>query len=267
MKRLLFAAGLGLCLLTGTAGAAKVPVEVVLNGAPLAAAVTAEAGVTYVPLRAFCTQAGMEVTWDGAAGVASGGGNVVRAQPGASYIEANGRYFYTGAASPVTAEDGRILVPVRALARACGGSAAWAEGRVVASAGTTAVEPGESYYDPDAVEWLARIISAESQGEPLAGQIAVGNVVLNRVKSGEFPDTIYGVIFDRQDGVQFTPVSAGSIYWMPTAESVIAAKLCLEGASTAGDCLYFLNPEKSASGWIAANRTYAMTLGSHDFYR
>ena len=60
--------------------------------------------------------------------------------------------------------------------------------------------------------WLSRILYAEANTEPLAGKIAVGNVIMNRVKSPEFPDTIYSVIFDRKYGVQFTPVANGSVY-------------------------------------------------------
>ena len=60
----------------------------------------------------------------------------------------------------------------------------------------------------DAIDlyWLSRIIYAESGAETLDGQIAVGNVVLNRMASKEFPDSIPGVIFDRVDGIQFEPV-------------------------------------------------------------
>ena len=57
-------------------------------------------------------------------------------------------------------------------------------------------------YNEDDVYWLSRIISAESRGEPLEGQIAVGNVVLNRVRSSAYPNTIYGVIFDRKHGTR-----------------------------------------------------------------
>ena len=97
-----------------------------------------------------------------------------------------------------------------------------------ASADTTETEGGDDLY------WLSRIISAESRGEPLEGQIAVGNVVLNRVASADFPDTIYGVIFDDRWGGQFTPVRNGTIYQVPSARSVEAAGLSLSRGHTAG---------------------------------
>lgn len=121
--------------------------------------------------------------------------------------------------------------------------------------------------DSDAVYWLSRIISAESQGEPLEGKIAVGNVVLNRVKSSEFPNTIYGVIFDDRWGGQFEPVRNGTIYQTPTEESVEAAKLCLAGTNVVGDSLYFLAPALAQNFWIVENREYVTTIGCHEFYR
>ena len=122
-------------------------------------------------------------------------------------------------------------------------------------------------YDADEVYWLSRIISAEAKGEPMKGQIAVGNVVLNRVRSSAYPNTIYGVIFDRKHGTQFSPVSFGTIYQKPTASAEIAAKICLEGYSLSEDILFFLNPRASTNFWIVKNRPFAFTIGNHDFYR
>ena len=114
---------------------------------------------------------------------------------------------------------------------------------------------------------MSRIISAESRGEPLAGKLAVGTVVLNRVASSQFPDTIYGVIFDDKWGVQFTPTANGTIYQEPTAESVLAAKLCLDGAREAGDSLYFLAPKIATNHWVMENRELVAIIGNHWFYR
>ena len=114
--------------------------------------------------------------------------------------------------------------------------------------------------------WLSRIIHAESGAEPFDGKIAVGNVVLNRVESKQYPNTIYGVIFDRRYGTQFSPVSYGTIYNTPSAESIIAAKICLEGYTLSEDILFFMNPRLATTNWIAQNRPYAFTIGRHDFY-
>ena len=103
-------------------------------------------------------------------------------------------------------------------------------------------------------------------GESLEGQIAVGNVVLNRVRSTEFPESVQAVVFDRKDGVQFEPVSNGSVYDEPTARSVLAAKAALAGTDIVGDCLYFYAPALSQGTWIKNNRTYYTTIGCHRFY-
>ena len=114
--------------------------------------------------------------------------------------------------------------------------------------------------------WLSRIIEAESRDEPLTGKIAVGNVILNRVASSEFPGSIYGVIFDCNWGIQFEPVANGTIYNTPSEESILAAKLCLDGASVVGNSLYFLNPVKASNFWATQSCIYISTIGNHQFY-
>lgn len=122
-------------------------------------------------------------------------------------------------------------------------------------------------YSRDDVYWLARIIHAESEGESFIGKIAVGSVILNRVKSPDFPNSIYGVIFDKQYGyTQFSPVLDGRIYNTPDNESYRAAQAAIDGQRPVGPALYFLNPSKSQNFWIPNNRQYMMSLGQHQFY-
>lgn len=119
----------------------------------------------------------------------------------------------------------------------------------------------------DDIYWLSRIIHAEAQGESYQGKVAVGNVILNRVSNSKFPNSIYGVIFDKQDGyTQFSPVLDGSIYNTPNKESIKAATEALNGARPVGSALYFLNPRKSTNFWIVENRKHMTTIGEHDFY-
>ena len=122
-------------------------------------------------------------------------------------------------------------------------------------------------YTEEDLYWLSRIISAESRGESLLGQVAVGNVVLNRVASDRFPDTVKSVVFDRKDAVQFEPVANGTIYGEPTAQSVLAARLALNGTSVVGGCLYFFNPAWSQGLWVRQNCVYYGTIGCHAFYQ
>ena len=115
--------------------------------------------------------------------------------------------------------------------------------------------------------WLSRIIHSEAQGESYRGKVAVGNVIINRADSGLFPNTIKGVVFDKQNGyTQFSPVIDGTIYNTPNTESVNAAVEALNGTRPVGNALYFLNPRASTNFWIINNRKYMTTIGLHDFY-
>ena len=158
--------------------------------------------------------------------------------------------------------EGRTYVPLRLTAEALGGSARWdpwLDGAAVTSP--------RAEYDAMDYYWLARIIHAESGGEALEGQIAVGNVVLNRVSSEDFPNSIPGVIFDTENGVQFEPVANGTVANEPTELSLEAARRALSGENTAGDALYFFAPALSQGTWIDSSRTYRQTIGCHRFYQ
>ena len=239
--------------------ARAVPVQA--DGTVLKSGSYVEQGVTYVPLRYLLDAlGGWTVSWDSAEqeAVAVSGSLRLAADPAADTITIGGREY----AGRVTVENGRTYVPLRLVTEALGGSAEWDPylgGAAVTSAG--AAHDAADFY------WLSRIISAESGGECLEGQIAVGNVVLNRVKSRECPNTVKSVVFDTKNGVQFEPTSNGTIYDPPTDSAVLAAKLCLEGADVVGDCLYFYAPALSAGRWIVNNRTYHTTSGCHKFYR
>ncbi|MCF0121615.1 MAG: cell wall hydrolase, partial [Oscillospiraceae bacterium] len=111
--------------------------------------------------------------------------------------------------------------------------------------------------------WMSHIIYAESGNQCLEGQIAVGTVVLNRVASSMYPNTIYDVIFDFNCGIQFSPAADGSIYKDPSAMSIMCAKLVLDGAKEADDCLFFAAIKDC---WAAYNRPYYCTIQDVDFY-
>ena len=215
---------------------------------------------TYIPMRDFLTFLGWTVTWDGVNGkaLAQKEGRTISASPARQTLAVDGTELLT--ALPVREE--RIYLPLRTLCTTLGYSVFW-DGTV----NTVSVCSDQSAdWSDDDLYWLSRIICAEAGGEPMTGQIAVGNVVLNRVASSEFPNTIYGVIFDRKDAVQFEPVSNGAVYNVPTDSAVQAAKLAMQGVNVVGDCLYFFNPSLSKGTWIVNNRSYYKTIGCHTFY-
>lgn len=111
------------------------------------------------------------------------------------------------------------------------------------------------------VELLARLIHGEARGEPYVGMVAVGAVVLNRVKSSRFPNTIAGVIY--QSGA-FDAVRDGQINLAPNEQSRRAARDALNGWDPTGGCLYYYNPSTATSKWIWT-REVRLNIGEHSF--
>ncbi|SDK15336.1 spore cortex-lytic enzyme [Natronincola ferrireducens] len=128
-----------------------------------------------------------------------------------------------------------------------------------AAAPTTPVSRGVSRSDD--VELLARTIHAESKGEPYEGQVAVGAVILNRVRSSNFPNTIAGVVYQP---CAFEPVKRGTINQAPNDSAYKAARDALNGWDPTGGALYFWNPATATSKWIWT-RTITLRIGRHVF--
>ena len=108
---------------------------------------------------------------------------------------------------------------------------------------------------------LSRLIYAEARGEPYTGQVAVGAVVLNRVKSSSFPNTISGVIY--QSGA-FSVVNDGQINLTPNETARKAAQDALNGWDPSYGSLYYFNPNTATSSWIWS-RPHTVTIGNHRF--
>lgn len=111
------------------------------------------------------------------------------------------------------------------------------------------------------VDLLARLISAEARGEPYSGQVAVGAVVLNRIRHPSFPNTLSGVIY--QNGA-FTCITDGQ-FNEPVAESAYrAARDALNGVDPSGGAIYYFNPSTATSAWIWS-RPLITVIGKHRF--
>lgn len=253
-----------------SASASSAGVKVYIGNTEFTGGVQVRDYTTYVGIRKFATamDASAKVSYDYSTKTLTVTTSKLSltCKDGSNYIVANGRYLYYD--KPIYLSKGVMYAPILLIYKAFGAQIRWSNdiGGFYVTKGSGGIVSGDSYYREDEVFWLARIISAESRGEPLRGKIAVGNVILNRVRSKAYPNTIYGVIFDKKYGVQFSPASNGTIYNTPTAESIIAAKICLEGYSISDKILYFVNPKKAPNSWISKNGTLFTTIGNHAFY-
>lgn len=228
-----------LLLIVGrTAYAGEIPPDVRVNGEFIESVSFIKDDKTYAPLRTVAEKLGYKVFWND--------GEIIIGE--------------TISVKDYVLKDGLSYLPVRNIAEILGAEVSWDGELHIADLKNGIVKDDDSLY------WLSRIINAESSGEPLSGKIGVGNVVLNRVRSKEFPNNVKDVVFDKKGGVQFTPVSNGTIHKAPTKSSVLAAKLVLRGENTAGASLFFMNPRISTSSWISRNRKFYKSIQNHDFY-
>lgn len=115
----------------------------------------------------------------------------------------------------------------------------------------------------DMVELLARLINGEARGESYLGQVAVGAVIMNRVKSPSFPNTIAGVIYQKD---QFSSVKDGNFDSAIAEDSTVymAAQEAINGMDPTNGSLYFYNPKKTKSKFLFSLKTVA-TIGNHVF--
>ncbi|CAM4274746.1 N-acetylmuramoyl-L-alanine amidase [Paenibacillus endophyticus] len=111
------------------------------------------------------------------------------------------------------------------------------------------------------LQMMANAVYGEARGEPYEGQVAVAAVIINRLKSQSFPNTIYGVIF--QPGA-FTAVADGQIWLTPNAKAREAVEDAINGWDPSGGCIYYFNPDTATSKWIWT-RTQIKTIGKHIF--
>lgn len=219
--------------------------------------------IAYVPLRAasMALRPDANIVWEQGQATITAEGLHFTVNPKNNYIIANDRCIYipTG----ILFENGVISIPAQVISTVFNANLCRNPDTqdIKLVSGSGALVPADEYYNQDDLYWLSHIIYAESGNQPLEGKIAVGNVVMNRAQNPIFPDSIQGVIFQKN---QFTPVKNGTINLTPNAESVLAAKLCLEGAVVLPTALYFNSAKRTS--WASKNKTYLATIGSHAFY-
>ena len=236
--------------------------------APAEVVMEIQDGVTYVPLAAMAQflDESAQISWDSASSVVTvtTGKLSLSAQVGQLYLQANGRYLYLP--EKVQMSGGRVTVPLWAVVEAFGATMTWDAATEVVSItrGSGAIQSGDSYYDQEDLFWLSRVIYAESGNQPLEGKMAVGNVVMNRVASPIYPNTVEGVLAQKN---QFSTYKSGALAdRTPNESSIIAAKLVLDGGEveeTEG-AMYF---DSNANSWAARNKECVAVIGGHKFYR
>lgn len=236
-----------------------------VNGSPMTQdpMVTYVNGIAYAAIRpvAQALDPMVEALWDGKTATLVHWGLVsLTATPGMSYVVANDRYLYVP--GKVVAHNGAVMLPLETLCKVFDATCiSHQDGTFDLFTGSGAITYGSQFYNAEDLYWLSRIINAESGNQPLSGKIAVGNVVLNRTKDSRFPSTVKGVVFQKN---QFTPASTGTINHTPNAESVIAAKLCLDGAVSLDNVLWF--NRAGLRCWAANHRPFVATIAGHSFY-
>ena len=180
---------------------------------------------------------------------------------GQPYMTANGRCLYLP--DGYVSIGGNAVFPIDIVAKIFNLDAAYdSEDGIydLSTVNKSILTGADDYYNSDDLYWMSRIITAEAGNQPLKGQIAVGNVVLNRVESSRFANTVKGVIF--QEG-QFDPVRSGGVYCTPFDSCVVAAKLALEGCNVVGNALFF---QMSPGGEMSKYASLIMQIGEHYFF-
>jgi N-acetylmuramoyl-L-alanine amidase len=122
-----------------------------------------------------------------------------------------------------------------------------------------------SAFTGEEQDLLARLVEAEAKGEPYAGKVAVATVVLNRVASSDFPDTVKEVVYEQAGGSHaFTPVQNGTISNTPSNETKQAVAEAIASKGSGQGSLFFYNPKTAKSDWIKT-RPVTTVIGNHVF--
>lgn len=142
------------------------------------------------------------------------------------------------------------------------GSGAASSGNQNAGSSSEALAPSNNLgLSENDLKIMSNAVYGEARGEPFEGQVAVAAVILNRVKSPSFPNTVSGVIFQPR---AFTAVADGQIWLEPNESARKAVQQALNGWDPSGGCIYYFNPETATSKWIWT-RPQVKTIGKHIF--
>lgn len=240
-------------------GAESIPTaEAALDGEPMNVTAYLYDGVSYFPFEetvtAFYPES--EISCQDGVYTATGEDFVLTVVKGKNYLEINDRYLFVAGGFKTRESDGMIMLPARILGQALGFGVDWKK-MVLFTSGGKPLVAADKPYSADDLDLISRVITHESGNQSLEGKMAVGNVILNRVNSSLFPNTVSEVIYQKNQFPGATNATAN-------AESIIAAKLVLEGANVVPDAYYFNGVGKAC--WASRNKTLLYTIGGHAFY-
>ncbi len=253
-----------------TWGGYNVPVDIDINGSfikcvekPIMVDST-----TYIPLRAFSDAIGGTIGWDGVEKAAtmtkSGHTFVFYTQKGYCTTDGVKKNHHSLIYKDLT------FIPVRAVSETLNYGVKWDDFNLVVKITASGVKVPESCKDKsytyDDIKYLGKITHIESGSQHFKVKLGVAGVVMNRVKSSQFPNTVKGVIYDTNYGVQFPPVHTDKINVTPSKESIIAAKCVLNGVNIVGKSIYFNDVAYASSSWAHNNRPHFGNIYDMSFY-
>lgn len=199
----------------------------------------------FVPIRFIAEILGKQVHYDQDAkrAVIVGNGKTIVLRIDDNSISINGNLEYIDAPAEIT--NGRTMIPLRALSERLNIDVIWDPMTLSVLLNKEGLKIPDKYiydrqYSDEDLLWLSRIVTIETGWQAFDAKLGVANVVMNRITSPIFPNTVYDVIYDTNYTVQFPPAFYSNFAQLvPKRESVIAAKMAFEGINNVSTCLFF----------------------------
>ncbi|MDD4689168.1 MAG: stalk domain-containing protein [Eubacteriales bacterium] len=241
-----------------------IPIDIKINDITLKTPVTSfiQDDTVYVPLRAICEAFGANVSWNDETEVAT----VTR---GDISIQISENSASNGITKGYMYHDS-LCAPIRLIVQKFGFLVGW-DNRyhnvIITDENFTLPDASidRNAYSNDDILLLAKLIYAEAGATTFSEQLGIGSVVMNRVKSSSYPNTISGVIYDKKWAVQFPPAFDGSLDRDPSGIAIIAAKCAAHGVNNVGSSIGFTYTGDTIS-WITQNMKLHKAFQSVSFY-
>ncbi len=236
----------------------EIPIEILINGNMIKTPVPAflDGGTTYAPVRAVSEALGAQVLWHDQTKTAS----VLLAKKNVEFVTGQDALIYRDT----------LFVPVRKLSESLGFEVSfddyYCQVNITSPDFAVNAECIDTSYTNEDILLIAKVLYCEAYRNSFDGQIAVANIITNRVKSELFPNSVREVIYDRRYGsVQFSIAYNGMLENTPARINILAAKCALSGTVVARDCLFY-QADYVKDSWTNKNREYAMSVGGNAFF-